>query len=235
VETVKEAGRNIGFQGNISGAWRFVDRDFNGSISLKDLDRESFKLLASFKDWCEKSFGSIELAFKTLDANKTETLCLADLSRACKARGWPGDVKVLFRCLDISNDSVISFAELRFLETWQVVDSLEPVGHDHHRKRLRLEALTGGSQDGRPRIRNAMEPQLRLAAAGSLEPRPPNPLPPRGVLPPQDTRAGKDAEIKHIRRSLSYLRPRGFLESPSHQLQSRGTRVHRVRSLRALY
>jgi hypothetical protein len=126
----KNACDRLQWDGNRGGAWRHLDSDLNGSITMDEYDEPSAQLLGSFKKWAEKNFGSVELAFKTLDATGSGVLNYQHLKRACNKLKWQGDVRLLFEFLDCgaADDDVgkktISLKEVAFLDNWE--DDVSP-------------------------------------------------------------------------------------------------------------
>jgi len=96
----QNACRKLRFTGNVGSAWRMLDRDVSGTISLSEWDPKGSELLLSFKSWAEHHFGSVELAFKAFDKEGSGSITLNDLKQACKRLQWEGDVKALFLCLN---------------------------------------------------------------------------------------------------------------------------------------
>lgn len=119
------ACRKVKFRGNAGGAWRCLDQECSGTISLKEWDPKGAELLVSFKNWAEANFGSIELAFKAFDKNGSGSLTLADLKRACRRLKWQGDVRMLFNCLGLGENkdkgqsrNTLVLADVVFLDSW---------------------------------------------------------------------------------------------------------------------
>lgn len=75
----------------LSKAWRKLDEDLSGFITLGEIDRESHDLLTSFKDWADGSFGSVAMAFKFLDKDGSGELTFSEFRKACKKYRWKGD------------------------------------------------------------------------------------------------------------------------------------------------
>lgn len=136
----KEACERIKFKGNIGGAWRALNERLASSISMKEYDDKSAELLSSFKDWAETNFGSVKLAFKAIDVNNTGKLSFQELKRACHNWKWrcgsgPGEVRLLFDCLDLDGKleggkRFISMKEVQFLDEWQGDPGLEEQAED---------------------------------------------------------------------------------------------------------
>ncbi|CAE7472138.1 CPK24 [Symbiodinium natans] len=126
----KEACRRVGFQGNIGGAWRTLDDDLSGTITLREFDAASAKILTSFKAWCDLHYGSFEHLFKSMDKDRSGGVSFSELRRACRNGGWKGNVHVLFKCLDVDNygdgQRTIELEELQFLDSWDPLED-EPL------------------------------------------------------------------------------------------------------------
>jgi len=133
----ESACQQVHFKGNISGAWRCLDKDSNGSISLSEYDPYSATLLRSFKEWAEENFGSVERMFKAMDTDGSGQLSFPELRRACRNGRWQGDVRHIFDCLDIdsyTNERIggtnmkrrtLSYKEIAFLDAWVPDESHE--------------------------------------------------------------------------------------------------------------
>jgi len=112
----------VGFEGNRGGAWRMLDTDVSGAITLQEWHPESAELLMSFKTWMDNNWGSVKFAFQMLDTDNSGSVTFSELRRACKRRGWLGSVKPLFECLDIKmipGERTLSYRDLRFLDHWE--------------------------------------------------------------------------------------------------------------------
>ena len=55
-----------GFTGNVAGAWRSMDADLKGTITLEQIDPATHNVLLGFKRWCIQEFGSVRGAVGTL-------------------------------------------------------------------------------------------------------------------------------------------------------------------------
>jgi len=111
----------VKFQGNVDGAWRYLDRDISGTISLTEFDPSAAELLQSFKHWMEDNFGAVEAAFRVMDTDGSGSLSFSELKRATKRMPWDDDVGKLFDCLAIAKvpgKRTLSFKDLEFLDSW---------------------------------------------------------------------------------------------------------------------
>lgn len=114
------------FGGNPAAAWRALDVDLLGRVSMKQWHAESAELLGSFKEWTEVNFGSVKHFFKAMDADGSNSITYPEMKRACHKLHWPGDVHLLFDCLDkdrakdLDKARILTLDELAFLDTWQV-------------------------------------------------------------------------------------------------------------------
>lgn len=139
----KEACRRVGFQGNVGGAWRTLDNDLSGTITLREFDAASAKILTSFKAWCDVHYGSFEHLFKSMDKDRSGGVSFSELRRACRSGGWKGNVHVLFKCLDVDSgdgQKTIELEELQFLDSWDPLEDepLEAATNMTHRMPCRL-------------------------------------------------------------------------------------------------
>lgn len=124
------ACETVGFSGDVPGAWRAIDVDLSGSISMWEYDTESAELLSSFKAWIDLNFGSVRLAFKAFDSDGGGSVSLPELRRICHELRWDGDVHEIFNCLDRATardaegntigKAHLTMSELAFLDSWKV-------------------------------------------------------------------------------------------------------------------
>lgn len=128
-----QAARKVAFDGNIGGAWRCLDADVSGAISLKEYDPVSAEILSSFKNLSEQHYGSVELAFKAFDTDGDGCLTPQELRRACRRLNWSGEVRDLINCLGIITNTEggkgVTLLDIQFLDTW-VEDSPSHEAHE---------------------------------------------------------------------------------------------------------
>merc|ERR1712150_30665 len=121
------------FEGSIGGAWRCLDVDVSGTITLREWDPVGAQLLGSFKGWAEAHFGSVELAFKAIDKDGSGSITLSDLKQACRRLKWDGDVRLLVQCLGIKGTKdenkakSLMASDIIFIDRWvDMVDFKQP-------------------------------------------------------------------------------------------------------------
>lgn len=122
-EEFKTACEKLRWRGNIGGAWRALDGDLSGTITMQEYDPQSADLLQSFKEWASENFGSVVRAFKALDDDGSGLLSHKEMKLACQKLKWDGDTRLLFDCLDLGGKKeggrrVITIKEIEFLDSW---------------------------------------------------------------------------------------------------------------------
>eukprot|EP00746_Dinoflagellata_sp_MGD_P007616 gnl/MRDRNA2_/MRDRNA2_115102_c0_seq1.p1 gnl/MRDRNA2_/MRDRNA2_115102_c0~~gnl/MRDRNA2_/MRDRNA2_115102_c0_seq1.p1 ORF type:complete len:799 (-),score=132.77 gnl/MRDRNA2_/MRDRNA2_115102_c0_seq1:573-2969(-) len=130
-----QACQKLKYTGNVGGAWRVLDKDLTGLISLKQVDHASYDVLLSFKEWADQFYGSVQNAFAALDVDKSGTVTYSELRRACESLMWKGKVRMLFDCLGLDRNGtrngfavgrVVCIKEVAFLDDWLEVDISPP-------------------------------------------------------------------------------------------------------------
>eukprot|EP00439_Symbiodinium_sp_Y106_P051596 s5811_g6.t2 len=113
------ACKTCGFHGDIPGAWRALDADLTGYITLKELDEDSYNTLMEFRTWALDEFGSAKGAFSVFDRDGSNTLTFQEFRAACKIYGYEGHAKKLFSALDVTAEGTLSLKEVAFLDDWR--------------------------------------------------------------------------------------------------------------------
>ncbi|CAE7031572.1 ALMT9 [Symbiodinium natans] len=113
------ACKTCGYHGDIPGAWRALDVDLSGYITLKELDAESHGTLMEFRTWALDEFGSAKAAFSVFDRDGSNTLTFQEFRAACKIYGYEGHAKQLFAALDVRGEGSLSLKEVAFLDDWR--------------------------------------------------------------------------------------------------------------------
>merc|ERR1719191_1817018 len=73
-EEFEAAAKRIRFTGDLPGAWRFLDDDVSGFITLREIDVEASKMISEFKCWADLEFGGARCAFATFDVDQSSAL-----------------------------------------------------------------------------------------------------------------------------------------------------------------
>eukprot|EP00929_Paragymnodinium_shiwhaense_P011619 TRINITY_DN1175_c0_g2_i1.p1 TRINITY_DN1175_c0_g2~~TRINITY_DN1175_c0_g2_i1.p1 ORF type:complete len:855 (-),score=212.00 TRINITY_DN1175_c0_g2_i1:231-2795(-) len=127
----QECCEEVGFEGDAGGAWRHLDSQLKGGISMREYDEDSSEMLQSFKLWADEVFGSVALAFQTLDEDSKGFVTLTEFRKGCRNFNWSGNPKLLFSCLKL-NDAEGSAAskglvakDVVFLDTWTIPLTIE--------------------------------------------------------------------------------------------------------------
>jgi len=154
----KKACDKVGFDGNIGGAWRYLDSDLMGGISMQEYDPPSAALLLSFKTWSDDTFGSAQIAFQALDEDKNGSVSLAEFRKACRTQGWKGDSLLLFQCLkpQDENSKGLLCKDLMFLDSWNSPLRPEEIAE--------IAAATHAEVEARKPLGRVKMPKLKAAS-----------------------------------------------------------------------
>jgi Ca2+-binding EF-hand superfamily protein len=124
------AAKKIRFNGDVAGAWRFLDLDMSGFISLHELDPDASNTLLGFKRWADDEFGGVRSAFTVIDSDGSNEITLKEFKRACRSYGFEGNCKRLFDCFDSDNQGLLTLNEISFLDEWDVaLDDMPEIPH----------------------------------------------------------------------------------------------------------
>mmetsp|Transcript_83710 Transcript_83710/g.148076 ORF Transcript_83710/g.148076 Transcript_83710/m.148076 type:complete len:230 (+) Transcript_83710:1-690(+) len=113
-------------EAEVAAAWRVMDKECAGFIYLRNWDMDSHQHLKEFKNWCDKTHGSVLNAYRVLDgsgtgASSNAKLSVSELKRcAAGADGCKADLQLLFEGLDASNAMSLSENDIKFLDTWDL-------------------------------------------------------------------------------------------------------------------
>jgi Ca2+-binding EF-hand superfamily protein len=114
----KEACKKIGFSQDAAGAWRALDEDLSGSITLKEIDSTSSESLADFKRWADGEFGSVKTSYYVFDHDNSHSVSSREFRRCCSIYGYEGNAHLLFRVLDVEGNGSLGISEISFLDEW---------------------------------------------------------------------------------------------------------------------
>lgn len=151
--------KKIGFQGDTPGAWRALDRNFSGYITLREIDEAEAEALSVFAKWCVDEFGGVRSAFSVFDASADNEVSYREFRRACRIYGYDKDVQKLFRALDVERNGTLSVSEVMFLDDWEFRDTIEDHGGPDGSEDGLEEASDSGAltSRGAPRMGNTTE------------------------------------------------------------------------------
>mmetsp|Transcript_78033 Transcript_78033/g.171066 ORF Transcript_78033/g.171066 Transcript_78033/m.171066 type:complete len:777 (-) Transcript_78033:2325-4655(-) len=167
-----------------ASAWRALDQDCTGSVSIEQFEPYGAELLRSFKEWAEVHYGSIKRCWKAIDTDGVGSVTLGELKRACAKLNWSGDVHLLFACLDIDGQTVgehlapsLTWSEVAFLDQWHFGVSLPEVSAEEAREGRRGSwAAQSTSQSKRLHAAKLASVVARLSTPIGFPPEPVQPL-----------------------------------------------------------
>ncbi|CAE7207961.1 ehhadh [Symbiodinium pilosum] len=114
----QSACRKVNFTGDVAGAWRALDTDLSGSITLQEVDYESSATLATFKKWADDNFGGIRSAFMVFDSDGSNGVTLREWRHACRIYGFHQGAASLFKQLDAEGTGSLALDQVAFLDDW---------------------------------------------------------------------------------------------------------------------
>jgi len=115
--------RKLNFRGDVPGAWRALDDDLSGYISLAEIDAVSSDTLSNFKAWADEEFGGVRSAFQVFDNDGSNEVSYREFRQTCRAYGFDcKDVKEVFQALDVEKNGTLGIEEVVFLDDWEFVD-----------------------------------------------------------------------------------------------------------------
>jgi hypothetical protein len=106
----------------LPSAWRALDDDLSGWLSLREFDRTTYDELTHFVSWIVETYGSFSSAFPKLQAGNTEIqISQTEFRKVFKPSGL-GDTVLskIYIGLDVDRTDSISHQEIRFLNCWKV-------------------------------------------------------------------------------------------------------------------
>jgi len=117
------ACQKLKFKGDTAGAWRALDEDLSGYITLQEIDPASSIALANFRRWCDEEFGSVRSAFSVFDNSGDNEVTYREWRRSLRIYGFEGDARELFWALDVERSGTLSLQEVEFLDDWVFPDA----------------------------------------------------------------------------------------------------------------
>lgn len=115
------AVKRINYTGDAAGAWRALDEDLSGFITLHEIDEASSETLREFRQWADREFGGVRCAFGCFDDDNSNKVTMKEWRRACRVYGYAGNASTLFRSLDVEATGSLTIQEVAFLDDWDFV------------------------------------------------------------------------------------------------------------------
>lgn len=109
----------ISWTGDVRVLYRAFDRNNSGSLTFEELDVKSAELLAQFRIFIGKTFGSASVAFSTLDKMHAKKMRQEDFTDALRAHGFHRPTRAIFHGLDVDGSKTIVEEDLLFLDRWK--------------------------------------------------------------------------------------------------------------------
>jgi len=110
----------------LPSAWRALDLDLSGWLSLREFDPDAFQKLMDFTRWTCATFGSTMAAFPKLLSNTNGQITQSEFRYTCKPSGLGDDiVNFIFTGLDVDGTGTIEATEIRFLDQWKGLADLK--------------------------------------------------------------------------------------------------------------
>lgn len=112
----KQEGINID---ELAGAWRALDNNLSGWLSMHEMFPEEYKLLVRFKDHCKEVCGSVVRALGNHKVGRQE---FTELMQPLGLE--PDEEDILFDGLDIHGKGHIKAKKVQYLDVWDVEEEL---------------------------------------------------------------------------------------------------------------
>jgi hypothetical protein len=113
---------SMGFNGNVSALWHYVDSDRSGFVTLFEIHPSTAIALVDFKKFIDEKFnGSVAQAFQALaEYDGSDRLNKALTIQQLKAHGYRGAAAAVFDMLDRRGLGYVCFREIEFFERWVI-------------------------------------------------------------------------------------------------------------------
>jgi len=154
----------------LASAWRSIDDDLSGWLSLREFDKETYEQLTGFVSWIDTTHDGMLGAFPKLNANqgsKDAHIFQTEFRKVCKDSGFGDNVLIkIFQGLDVDSTGSVSMNEVRFLQYWKVDTELKE--EEAWNKLTRKEKFN--SSEGRKGLRKSLKTQksLKQGKSGTL-------------------------------------------------------------------
>jgi len=113
------ACQRLRYSGDILGAWRALDADLSGYITLAEIDLADHKYLLSFKQWADEEFGSTTNVFDLIEKDDEGIVTEDEFRHFLYRNGYSNSPGALFRALDCNRGGTLSLDEVAFLDDWE--------------------------------------------------------------------------------------------------------------------
>lgn len=115
---------DLGFKGNVTAMYKYVDSDRSGSISILELDSNAATILAGFKKFIDKYFkGCADACFQFMDRGRIGRLSRDDVVHCLEKLNfnddWVGNYDELFDMLDRQGFGYVVPRDLTYLKKWK--------------------------------------------------------------------------------------------------------------------
>jgi len=105
--------RRLGYNGDVKAAFKGLDVDKKGAVTLQDLDSKSHAVVSEFRMLLQEKYGSYIKGWKAMDVNGNGVIEEHEIEQACQAIGYSGNPRKLFRhLLDNPGCRSISMADI---------------------------------------------------------------------------------------------------------------------------
>jgi Ca2+-binding EF-hand superfamily protein len=105
----------------LPSAWRALDDDLSGWLTLKEFDSETYDRLSRFCQWAQESSGTVSGAFPKLVGSSEATVSHYEFRTISKPSGLDDEsISDIFVGLDVDGSGSIGVNEVRFLDQWKL-------------------------------------------------------------------------------------------------------------------
>jgi len=110
----------LGFRGNSTAMYRYLDCDRSGSVSILEMDSNASIVLARFKALIDERFqGDPDKMFRHLDRNRSGRLSRDDVMFGLLKVGYEGPAEELFDLLDREGLGHVVASNLQYFRAWK--------------------------------------------------------------------------------------------------------------------
>jgi Ca2+-binding EF-hand superfamily protein len=91
--------RKLGFHGDLKAAFRGLDKERKGAVTLRDFDQGAHQVVSEFRTLLLQKYDSYIKGWKAMDANGNGVIEEHEIEEACVNVGYSGNPHILFRHL----------------------------------------------------------------------------------------------------------------------------------------